>query len=122
MPRMKSFETGGGGPGDWLASAHGIRNCRTVTIDTAEFAEKAKNGVIPSGTPIAKAEPPSKIARPYTGLEPFIGFLLTDQPADGGKIAVPVLDHGRVNKAHMVGWAVPKTDNTQIVYIDEGDK
>lgn len=101
----------------WLGSAHGLRNARTVTVDTTAFSAQAKNGVIPSGTPVTVAK---GVATPYAGSGKFSGFILTDQPVDAGKIGSPVLDHGRVNVGKLpVDFTVPAAadDETTIVFI-----
>ena len=103
----------------WLGSVHALRNARTVTIDTADFAGQATGGIIPSGTPVTIT---GGTAAPYTGTGTFSGFILTDQPATGGKIPVPVLDHGRVNIANLpVEFTPPAAadDKTGFTYVEE---
>lgn len=103
----------------WLGSAHALRNARTVTIDTADFTGQATGGIIPSGTPVTIT---GGTAAPYTGTGAFSGFVLTDQPATGGKIPVPVIDHGRVVVANLPAAFAPPApadDKTTFVYIEE---
>lgn len=101
----------------WLASAHGLREARTVTLDPTAFAAKAKDGVIPAGTPVTVAK---GVATPYAAGGKFNGFLLTDQPATGGKVGAPVIDHGRVNVSRLPEAFEPPAaadDETTFVYI-----
>lgn len=116
--RLKT-ESFGSGDMSWLGSSHGIRNARTVTIDPTAFAAKVKNGVIPSGTPVTIT---GGTATPYAGTGKFSGFLLTDQPGSGGKIAAPVIDHGRVKVKSLPETFTPPAaadDETTFVYVKE---
>lgn len=97
MPKLKIEHSS---PGDqrWLGSLHGIDSARTVTIDPTDFTAKIVDKIIPSGTAVAVKGGKTV---PYAsngsgGDEKLTGFILTDQPADAGKIAVPVVDHVRV--------------------------
>ena len=104
----------------WLGSAHGLRNARTVTVDTTAFSAQAKNGVIPSGTPVTIAK---GVATPYAGSGKFSGFILTDQPVVGtNDFGVPLIDHGRVRVAKLpVSFTAPaaaaKRAATTIVFV-----
>lgn len=107
MPRLKT-ETLGTGDMSWLASSHGIRNCRTATLDISTFTAGTHypNGYIPAGTPVALA---SGLLVPYTSAEGtttgagiLAGHLFTDQRVVGtNDFAVPLLDHGRVKTAKV---------------------
>jgi hypothetical protein len=107
MPRL-STETFGAGDQTWLASTHGITECRTVTIDISAFTAGTHypNGYIPSGTPLALA---AGIAVPYTSAEAtttgagiLAGHLFTDQKVVGTTdFAAPLLDHGRIKTSKV---------------------
>jgi hypothetical protein len=107
MPRMKS-EVLGTGDQSWLGSAHGIRNCRTETINLSAFTAGTHypNGYIPSGTPVAKV---GGLLVPYTSAEATTtgagvlwGHLLTDQRVVGtSNFPAPVLRHGEVVTAKV---------------------
>lgn len=112
MPRL-STQTVGSGDQSWLASSHGINDCRTEFLDISTFTAGTHypNGYIPSGTPVAKV---GGVLVPYTSAEGtttnagvLAGHLFTDQPvvpASGvGAVdfAVPVLDHGRIVTAKV---------------------
>lgn len=131
MPRLKS-ETIGGGDQSWLGSSHGIRECRTETLDISAFTANTHypNGYIPSGTPVAKS---SGLLVPYTSAEGtttgagvLAGHLFTDQPVVGtNDFAVPILDHGRViaakvpqgTDAFTAPVAAAKRASVTIVYV-----
>ena len=57
MPRLKS-ETISSGDQSWLATTHGIRNCRTATIDVALFTAGTK------GQPGMGSQPPPAMGDP----------------------------------------------------------
>lgn len=107
MPRLKT-ETLGTGDQSWLASAHGIRECRTEFLDVSTFTAGTHypNGYIPSGTPVAKV---GGVLVPYTSAEAtttgagvLAGHVFTDQHVEGtSDFAVPILDHGRVRTAKV---------------------
>jgi hypothetical protein len=131
MPRLKS-ETIGTGDQSWLGSAHGIRECRTETLDISAFTAGTHypNGYIPSGTPVAKV---SGLLVPYTSAEGtttnagvLAGHLFTDQLVVGtNDFPVPLLDHGRVKTAKVpqgtdaftAPVAAAKRAATTIIYI-----
>ncbi|WP_205217082.1 hypothetical protein [Enterococcus hirae] len=132
MPRLRT-ETYGTGDQSWLGSTHAIYSARTETIDPAATGWVAAthwpNGYIPSGTPVAKVGgvlvPYDKTEATTTGAGVLAGFVLTDQPVYGtGKIAAPLLDHGRVKVAKVPysgGFAAPaaaaKSAAVQLVFI-----
>lgn len=103
MPRIKT-ETYGAGDMTWLGSTHGIANARTEILDVSAFTKSTHypDGYIKSGTPVAVV---SGVCVPYdvtvgttTGAGVLAGFILTDQLVVGtADLAVPVLDHGRIN-------------------------
>lgn len=109
MPRLKS-ETIGTGDQSWLASAHGIRNCRTEQLDISAFTAGTHfpNGYIPSGTPLAKV---GGLMVPYTSAEAtttgagvLAGHLFTDYQVGNvttGDFPCAVLDHGRIKAAKV---------------------
>ena len=119
MDLKMTKERFGGAKLSWLGSRHGVDNARTVTIDRAKLgAPVLAAGVLPAGTPLAKAG--AKVA-PYTAAsgEVFVGFLLTAQSvrAGGGDIVAPMLDHGRVIVAKLpVAFTVPETA-TSFVFV-----
>lgn len=125
MPKIKTESVS---PGDqtWLGSLHGLEAARTLTLDPADFTAKTRDRVIPSGTALAIS---SKKVVPYDQAgggdsAKLVGFLLTDQPSDRGRLAVPVVDHVRVKIANLpdTGFAVPAAGNdlTSCVYIPKG--
>ena len=102
MPRMK-IESLGGGDMSWLASDHGIFNCRTATLDVATFTKATHypNGYLPSGLALNCAS--ESAVKPWTGATgEKLGYLLTDQLTDGtGKIPAPVLRHGIIKTKRL---------------------
>lgn len=131
MPRQRT-EVLGSGDQSWLASSHGIRNCRTVTVNVSAFTAGTHfpNGYIKSGTPFAIV---SGLAVPYTSAEGtttgagiLAGHLFTDQSVVGtANFSVPMLDHGRVKAAKVpqgsdaftAPQAAAKRVGTTIVYV-----
>lgn len=120
MPKL-TVENYGFGDHTWLGSTRGIHNARTVNLDPANFTEATHfpEGYIPSGTPITMT---ADVAGPYDPAGELHGFLLTDQLTDGVfKIAVPLLDNGRVNIAKLPesGFTAPtpENDKTTIVFV-----
>lgn len=128
MPRLVS-ETIGAGDQSWLASDHGIHNCRTETVDVSTFTASTHypNGYIPSGFPVAKVGgklvPYDKTESVVTGAGILAGHIFTDQQVVGTQdFAVPLLDHGRVHASKVPnGFAAPaaaaKSAATTIVYV-----
>ena len=131
MPRMKT-DSYGAGDQSWLGSSHGIRNCRTETVNVSAFTAGTHypNGYIPSGTPVpvvsGKLVPYDSLEATTTGAGVLAGFLFTDQPVVGtANFAAPVLDHGRVKTAKVPqgvqAFAAPvaaaKRANTTVVFI-----
>ncbi|VEG28039.1 hypothetical protein [Actinomyces howellii] len=122
MPKLRIEHSS---PGDqrWLGSLHGIDSARTVTIDPADFTARVVDKIIPSGTAVAvkggKTVP--YVSGGSGGEEKLTGFILTDQPADAGKIAVPVVDRVRVTVALLPdsGFTIPAAGNdlTACTYI-----
>lgn len=128
MPRL-STETYGSGDMSWLASDHGIGNCRTVKLDISAFTEGTHypDGYIPSGTAVAEV---SGVLVPYTvaegtttGAGVLAGHILTDQKTDGTTdFGVPLLDHGRVDESKVPGTFTAPVDAakraaTNIIYV-----
>lgn len=131
MPRLSTTSVGSGDQ-SWLASSHGINDCRTEFLDISTFTAGTHypNGYIPSGTPVAKV---SGVLVPYTSAEGtttnagvLAGHLFTDQPVVGtNDFAVPVLDHGRVKTAKVPAGsdaftapvAAAKRISVTIVYV-----
>ena len=127
MPKLKT-ESYSASAGDrtWLGSLHGLDSAQTVTIDPTDFAAKTKARVIPSGTPLAlkakKTVPYNAAATDDAGK--LVGFLLTDQPADRGKVAAPMLDHGRIKIGRLPEtFVVPASGNdlTTCTYVPKED-
>lgn len=123
MPKL-TIEHYGTGDQTWLGSTHGISNARTVSLDPSKFTknEHYPDGYLRSGQPLTVAE--DGAAGPYVGGEEggdFHGFLLTDQVIsdDTTKIAVPLLDHGRVNVANLPGSAfvAPTADKDKTTFV-----
>lgn len=127
MPKMRT-ETYGAGDQSWLGSAHGIWNCRTVTLDISTFTEATHypDGYIPSGTALAIV---GGLAVPFDsaaadGSEVLAGFLFTDAKVHAGlteDIPAPMLDHGRVKTANLpLAWTAPTSaanNATTVVFI-----
>lgn len=131
MPRLRN-ETVGAGDQSWLASSHGINDCRTEPLNIGAFTAGTHypNGYIPSGTPVAKV---AGLLVPYDSTEAtttnagvLAGHIFTDQPVVGtGNFGVPLLDHGRVRSAKVpqganaftAPVAAAKRAATTIVYI-----
>lgn len=122
MPKLK-IEPFGPGDQTWIGPGSAGIAGRTEWMNTADFAAKAKDGVIPAGTPLALVAGQLK---PYdaaaeTTASTLIGFLLTAQSVSAGKIGVPVFDHGRVVTAKLPEvFAVPEAgkDRTRVVYVE----
>lgn len=124
MPKLKTEQFG---PGDqtWIGPGSAGIAGRTEWMDTADFAGKATNGVVPSGTALALVAGQLK---PYdaaagTDASKLIGFLLTDQPVSAGRIGVPVFDHGRVQVKNLPEAFTPPatvSDLTRVVYVGSG--
>lgn len=128
MPRLVS-ETLSTGDQSWLASAHGIANARTETIDISAFTAGTHYpaGYIRSGQPVAKV---AGLLVPYdategtvTGAGILAGHILTDITVSGtADLPAPLLDHGRVRVANLpVTFVKPaaaaKLSATTIVYV-----
>lgn len=136
MPRL-STQTVGSGDMSWLASSHGINDCRTDFLDINTFTAGTHypNGYIPSGTPVAKV---GGVLVPYTSAEGtttnagiLAGHILTDQQvvingvASTADFAVPVLDHGRIvaskvpagSDAFTAPVAAAKRINVTTIYV-----
>lgn len=131
MPRLK-IETLGTGDKSWLGSSHGIRNCRTATLNLSAFTSAGlyPNGYIPSGTPVALV---GGLLVPYTSAEAtttgagvLAGHLFNDERVVGtGNFPAPLFDHGRVKAAKVPAGtdaftapvAAAKRASQTIVYI-----
>lgn len=128
MPKLVE-EVFGTGDQSWLASTHGIANCRTETVDISAFTKATHypDGYLRSGQPVAKV---GGVLVPYDATEATVdgagilaGHLFTDQPVTGvADFAAPVLDHGRVKTARVPGnfvkpAAPAKLSATTIVYV-----
>lgn len=106
MPRLKT-ESVGTGDQSWLASTHGIYECRTETVDVSAFtaATHFPDGHLPSGTPVAKVAgllvPYDKTEATTTNAGVLAGHIFTDQTVGADDFAVPLLDHGRVKAAKV---------------------
>lgn len=112
MPNIVT-ETIGGGDQSWLASDHGIVNCRTssLTLSTFTKATHYPNGYLPAGLAVnAAAEGDVK---PWTGATgEKLGFLFRDVAVVGTptKIPAPVLRHGLVKTTRLpITWVAPTT-------------
>lgn len=128
MPKLLE-EVYGTGDQSWLASAHGIANCRTETVDVSAFtaATHYPGGFIRSGQPVAKVAgllvPYDATEATVTGAGILAGHLFTDQPVVGtADFAAPLLDHGRVKVSRVPGTfvapaAAAKRSATTIVYV-----
>ena len=129
MPRLRT-ETFGGGDFTWLGSTHGIGNARTETLNTSAFTKATHypDGYIKSGTPVALV---AGLLVPYdatpaaeAGAGILAGFVLTDQAVvdPAAKIAVPLLDHGRVKTSKLpVAFTAPtgaKRGETTFVFTN----
>lgn len=128
MPRLKT-ETLNQGDMSWLASAHGIANCRTESLNVSAFTAGTHypNGFIPSGFPVAEVAgllvPYDKTEATVTGAGILAGHVFTDQSVVGtDNFPVPLLDHGRVTaskvpNAFVAPVAVAKRALVTIVYL-----
>lgn len=102
MPKLVT-ETIGTGDQSWLASTHGMHTPRTETVDVTAFTAGTHypNGYLPSGTPVALVGgflvPYDKTEATTTGAGVLAGHIATDQPVVGTRLAVPLIDHGRVH-------------------------
>ena len=122
MPRLTT-EHYGTGDQSWLGSMHGISNARTVTLDPSKFtkADHFPDDYIPSGQPLTLDE--NGVAGPYSveGEGALDGFLLTDQVVKEGdtSIAVPLLDHGRVNVSNVptADFAAPDAARNKTTFV-----
>lgn len=106
MPRLTT-ETYGAGDQSWIASTHGIYNCRTVAPNPDEFTAVAYPSGVPSGTPMSIVD---DLAVPFDGSEPLAGFLYTDQkaPGDGGW---PLFWHGAIRVDRLPAAVVSDVDD-----------
>lgn len=128
MPKLIE-EVFGSGDQSWLASAHGIANCRTETVDISAFTKSTHypDGYLRSGLPVAKVDgvlvPYDSTEATVTGAGVLAGHLFTDQAVVGNAdLAAPVLDHGRVKASKVPGSfskpaAAAKLSATTIVYV-----
>lgn len=125
MPKIKT-EHFSAGDQSWLATDRGLDSAVTMTLDPADFTAKIVDMVIPSGTALAVKETKTV---PYDGAAgddaaKLVGFLLTDQPADRGKLGVPVVTRVRVKVASLPDdtFTVPSADNdlTACTYVPKG--
>ena len=102
MPRMRT-EAFGEGDMSWLASDHGIFNCRTAVIDISTFVKAAHypDGYLRSGTAVNVAS--ESVVKPWTGAAgEKLGYILTDQPTDGvADFGAPILRHGLVKTTRL---------------------
>lgn len=99
----------------WLGSKHGVGDARTVTLDGAAFAPVVRNGVIPSG--VAIAEGADGLFTLASSSAAVVGFLLTAQKMDTGRIVAPLLDHGRVIAAKAPEQPVDVSEITSPHFI-----
>lgn len=122
MPKLRT-EILSVGDQTWLGSLHGTDAARTLTIDPADFTTRVRDRTIPSGTALALSS--GKVV-PYDpagagDAAKLVGFLLTDQPADRGRVAAPVVDHVRVRVAGLpdADFTVPPADKdlTACTYV-----
>ena len=121
MPRL-TRESFGGGDQRWLATSHGIANCRTAAMPGDAFRSVAVDGVVPSGYPVAEV---NGLLAPYVAGDAtagtLAGHLFTDQKVPAtGNVPVPVYDHGRVNTSlvPLEGFTAPaEQPSTTIVYL-----
>lgn len=90
-------ESWGAGDQRWLGSAHATDAAQTVTLDAAAFEAVAKNGVLPSGTPLKKGDA-GKFEPVTAAGDKLAGFLFTDQSLQPGRgdVVAPMVDHGRI--------------------------
>lgn len=94
-----------GGDLSWLGSRHGVAEARTGTLKASAFT--AEDGVVRSGTPVARGT--DGLYVPYTGAEGTVvaGFVINDVVVDVDEV-VAILDHGRIVTANLpVDFTVP---------------
>lgn len=116
MPRIRSDEYGTGDQ-TWLGSTHGIYNCRTGTLTTAEFTPDDRD-VIPSGTPVNAADESAVV--PWAGGDGgALGFVFTDQSVVNADdtIQAPVLRHGIINVRNLPVDFTPPTAGGSFTFV-----
>lgn len=99
----------------WLGSAHATSNAQTVTLDASKLSSVAKDGVIPSGTPLKKSAGSGGKFEPVTEVgDTLAGFLFTSQSftAGSGDVIAPMLDHGRIRTEFLPEGAFDVTTLT----------
>lgn len=128
MPKLVE-EVYGTGDQSWLASAHGIANCRTETVDISAFTKATHypDGYIRSGQAVAKVGgmlvPYDATEATVTGAGILAGHLFTDQSVVGtADFAAPLFYHGAVKVSRVPGTfakpaAAAKLSATTIVYV-----
>jgi hypothetical protein len=94
----------------WIASRHGLNNCKAATLDVSAFTANTHypNGELLSGLPIAKLTASGKYV-PYNGAgsggaENLAGFLLSNVPVVPGQdidVVGAILLHGMVATANL---------------------
>lgn len=111
MPQMVK-KTLGTGDRRWLASAHGIRNCRSSVLDVSAFTlgTHFPDGYFPSGLIVNCANEQAVV--PFTGAAGEVfGVLFDDVETDGVEdLNVPIFRHGGINTAYLpVATNLPTT-------------
>lgn len=102
----------------WLGSAHGVNATRSITLDVSKFTKSTHypNGVIPSGTAVAKDSATGKYvpASDEEGSEELDEIVFTygsrRVTAPDANILVAGLDHGRVVESRL---PVPVTEGVK---------
>lgn len=106
---------GGAGDHRWLYSRHAVENAATGTLDVSSFTPV--NGVIKSGTPVAK-DTGSGLLVAYTTPESqaLYGFVLNDTEAAADTPAA-IVWHGRIRTEFLPAESfAPPATATQFIF------
>jgi len=108
----------------WLGSAHGVNATRSITLDVSKFTKSTHypNGVIPSGTAVAKIAASGKYGPAGEDATDDVVFTFgSRRVADGAtSILVAGLDHGRVVESRLpvpVDAAVKTAIGSRIQFV-----
>lgn len=119
--KRKSFSPGNQ---SWLASTHGIRNCRSGVLDVSTFTKATHfpDGYFKSGLIVNVAD--EGAVKPFTGgAGEVFGVLFSDQETDGVEdVNAPIFRHGQVKTARLpLVTNLPTTAPNGFVFITGSD-
>src|SRR5690625_7637851 len=104
----------------WLGSAHGVNATRSITLDVSKFTKSTHypNGVIPSGTAVAKIAASGKYGPAGEDATDDVVFTFgSRRVADvATSVIVAGLDHGRVVESRLPA-PYDDADKIYLVYI-----